>query len=112
MEENTTIQLVGATVEKLIWKQTYREKSGKLVIQEINMEEMSEEHLQKALYKCELKLFELQEQMNGWTDLLFKIEKVAVGKNYQLEDVNVDDIVNSARIKHYHKCRRQVRYNK
>lgn len=88
---NNTHKVAGVQVSTVVkneyvWKQTYLDKtSRKLVTENLNMLTMSEEHIKKAYNKCQSKVNELQKLMDGWIDLMDKIENVCENKNIQLE---------------------------
>lgn len=88
---NNTHNVVGVQVStntknEYVWKQTYLDKkTRKLVTENLNMLEMSEEHIRKAYLKCQEKVNEHQKLIDGWIDLMDKFENVCENRNIKIE---------------------------
>lgn len=76
---------------KYIWKQVYKSKEdGKLIVDNTPMLNMTDKHIINAIHKCQREMVELHKLMNGWEDILSKLEEVAEIKDIKLEDIEND----------------------
>lgn len=100
--ENNTLNNPNPSKRRL-WKQIFISEDKTQISKEIEMESMSPEHLQKAFYRCQLKINELYKKANAWEKLMEDLEDVAKEKGIVLEDVS------DKKIRDYHYARRRTK---
>jgi uncharacterized membrane protein (DUF2068 family) len=87
-EKKTAKGIVELKKNSYIWRQTHLDENGNLQSTNINMEDMTTEHLIKASIKCQKKLIELNRQAAGWNDLLEKLNQIADNKGIELPAIS------------------------
>lgn len=83
-QEGVAVVLQSKEVSKPIWKQSYSIGNGEFKTDIIPMEEMSSEHLQKAILKCQREIDKHVDAAAGWEKRQEQLTTIAKIKNIKI----------------------------